>query len=521
MKKQFVALISCSLLILSLTGTFAGAEDIPDTPIAPQLQMLKHTVLSPANEQVVLQFNGSYSPKISTLKGENPRLIFDFEKVTYTRAIKSVTTTDGSIVKRVRVGRHESDPLKTRVVFDVATLNGLDYTQEFDEQTSSLVVRFTVPDNATMPQPKGGPAAVTPAQETTTASNTPDKMPTAAPNQKEQAKQPATAVTAAATTKRTKPEEAKQSSPASDASVVEPPAKPGGKTSPPSNETAVEPKKPAKEVAKQPASDSGKEEKTTVTKSEEKASTPPNETAAEPKKPAKEDVKQPTPDSGKKEKATVAKPGEKASTPANETAAEPKKPAKEDVKQPAPDSGKEEKATVAKSGEKTSGPANETAAEPKKPAKEDVKQPAPDSGKEEKATVAAKTDKPAETNTPAIITQSTGKPQLESVKFDGSSSKGEMIMFKLNGFHPPAIHGVEEGIPRVICDFTNTKLLQPVKGPIKTNGQFVKMIRLTTIKKPEKIRVVIDLEPNHSYDLQQVFFKEDNLFVLFVNETKK
>ena len=32
--------------------------------------------------------------------------------------------------------------------------------------------------------------------------------------------------------------------------------------------------------------------------------------------------------------------------------------------------------------------------------------------------------------------------------------------------------------------------------------------------------MVIDLEPNHSYDLQQVFFKDDNLFVIIVNTIK-
>ncbi|MCI5158676.1 MAG: hypothetical protein D3906_09615 [Candidatus Electrothrix sp. AUS1_2] len=33
----------------------------------------------------------------------------------------------------------------------------------------------------------------------------------------------------------------------------------------------------------------------------------------------------------------------------------------------------------------------------------------------------------------------------------------------------------------------------------------------------KKIRVVLDLVPNYSYDLQQVFFKEENLFVIIIN----
>jgi hypothetical protein len=34
----------------------------------------------------------------------------------------------------------------------------------------------------------------------------------------------------------------------------------------------------------------------------------------------------------------------------------------------------------------------------------------------------------------------------------------------------------------------------------------------------DKIRVVLDLAQDRDYDLQQVFFKNDNLFVLIVNE---
>ena len=108
-------------------------------------------------------------------------------------------------------------------------------------------------------------------------------------------------------------------------------------------------------------------------------------------------------------------------------------------------------------------------------------------------------------------------PILRSVKFDNSSNRGEMIQFKLNDFYPPIVFGIEEGLPRVVCDFKNTRADASLKETIKTNGRYVKAIRIGRHKKPDKIRVVIDLEPNNNYDLQQVFFKEDNLFVIIVN----
>jgi hypothetical protein len=69
----------------------------------------------------------------------------------------------------------------------------------------------------------------------------------------------------------------------------------------------------------------------------------------------------------------------------------------------------------------------------------------------------------------------------------------------------------------VICDFKDTRLADAAQNLIKTDGQHVKIIRISKTVQPEKVRVVLDLEPNRSYDLQQVFFKEDNLFVIIVN----
>lgn len=108
-------------------------------------------------------------------------------------------------------------------------------------------------------------------------------------------------------------------------------------------------------------------------------------------------------------------------------------------------------------------------------------------------------------------------PVLQSVTFDNTTNRGEMIQFKLTDFHPPTVFGIEEGVPRVVCDFKNTKAGPSLKNIITANGRYVKTIRIGHHKNPDKIRVVIDLEANNNYDLQQVFFKEDDLFVIIVN----
>ena len=108
------------------------------------------------------------------------------------------------------------------------------------------------------------------------------------------------------------------------------------------------------------------------------------------------------------------------------------------------------------------------------------------------------------------------EPLLSAVTFE-NSTKGEMIIFKLNGYFPPKVVGSEKGEPRVICDFVNTHLGAQVKEVIHCKGKFVDSVRITQQKQGNKISAVLSLVPNRNYDLQQVFFKEDNLFVIIVN----
>jgi len=108
--------------------------------------------------------------------------------------------------------------------------------------------------------------------------------------------------------------------------------------------------------------------------------------------------------------------------------------------------------------------------------------------------------------------------QLLEVSFDNSSNKGEMVIFRLNDFYPPTVSAIEEETPRVLCDFMDMQLGPDVKKLIVAQGKYVRRIRTVRHENPDKIRVVLDLSSDRDYDLQQVFFKNDNLFVLIVNE---
>jgi len=109
-------------------------------------------------------------------------------------------------------------------------------------------------------------------------------------------------------------------------------------------------------------------------------------------------------------------------------------------------------------------------------------------------------------------------PRLLGVSFDDSSNKGEMVIFRLNGFYPPTVSAIEKDTPQVLCDFMDMELGYGVDELIVANGVFVERIHVARHENPDKVRAVLDLPPDRDYDLQQVFFKNDNLFVLIVNE---
>lgn len=108
-------------------------------------------------------------------------------------------------------------------------------------------------------------------------------------------------------------------------------------------------------------------------------------------------------------------------------------------------------------------------------------------------------------------------PLLYEVSFEDASDKGEMVLFKLNGFYPPLVKGEEEGTPVVHCDFAGTRLAEEVIAEKLVKGKYIEKILVKKLDDLDLVRVTLELTPNNNYDLQQVFFKEDNLFVIIVN----
>jgi hypothetical protein len=308
-------LFLAAIVLVAFSGAWASAEES-----GALIESITFHRESASRETVNFKLNGQHIPKMFAIKGEKPRVVFDFLDTRQSPSIKSVIKSHGNMISAIRTATHTDPQLKTRVVFDLAPGDDYDFSLDFQKESNILAITvFHLQTKGEKPQEK--------TAEEKTKKNDPLPAPT--------------------------------------------------------NSTSEEMKK-------------------------EKSPTPAVEQ--------------------KKNQAPVATPD----TP------------------------------------------------PKKPVP----------------------------SSPALA--------INMISFKQDPAKGEQISMQVSDFHPPVIFGVEEGTPSIVCDFLNAEKGDKVQELIPANGQFVKQIRVEKDAKAHKIRVVIELVPNRHYDLQQIFFKEENLYVLFV-----
>ncbi len=109
-------------------------------------------------------------------------------------------------------------------------------------------------------------------------------------------------------------------------------------------------------------------------------------------------------------------------------------------------------------------------------------------------------------------------PMILDISFDDFTGKGESVLFHLNDFYPPTVSAADKGSPRIICDFEAMDLGPNIQKTITTKGKYIQRIKTTNYQDPHKVRVIVELSPDRDYDLQQTFYRKDNLFVLAVNQ---
>lgn len=108
---------------------------------------------------------------------------------------------------------------------------------------------------------------------------------------------------------------------------------------------------------------------------------------------------------------------------------------------------------------------------------------------------------------------------IHAIDFANNLDKGEKLSLKVENFQPPEIVADEEGTPRIICTFTKATLAGNIPPIIPTKGRFIQLVHIEDDPSTSTIRVTLELTPNRHYDLKQIFFKEENVYVLLINSS--
>jgi hypothetical protein len=106
---------------------------------------------------------------------------------------------------------------------------------------------------------------------------------------------------------------------------------------------------------------------------------------------------------------------------------------------------------------------------------------------------------------------------IEGIRVETGVEGKVGIFFKLNGFFVPTCFAIPGEHPRFVCDFVDARLAEGIESKIETDSDILQRIRIGGHMEPErKVRVVLDLDPERDFEIEQIFVKEDKEYVLVV-----
>lgn len=96
---------------------------------------------------------------------------------------------------------------------------------------------------------------------------------------------------------------------------------------------------------------------------------------------------------------------------------------------------------------------------------------------------------------------------------------GEVLKVTLNGFYPPQVSPAEGPSPRIICDFMDVALGKGIPKVLPVNGKYITQVRVGLHTQPiKKVRIVLDLVPENNYEVEQLFYQQENLYTMVVKK---
>jgi hypothetical protein len=128
-------------------------------------------------------------------------------------------------------------------------------------------------------------------------------------------------------------------------------------------------------------------------------------------------------------------------------------------------------------------------------------------------------DSKSELPSPKASVISGSSKKILDIESDIKSTTAEMITIVLTGLFPPEAQVIEGKTPKIICDFPDVLMEKTIKRVIAINGRYILQVRTGIHPPPEpKSRIVIDLVPNRDYEVEQLFYEQNNRYSMIIRE---
>jgi hypothetical protein len=107
------------------------------------------------------------------------------------------------------------------------------------------------------------------------------------------------------------------------------------------------------------------------------------------------------------------------------------------------------------------------------------------------------------------------KNLIRAVLVETPAPNRRAVHIVLSDYHLPRTMVLEGDRPRVVCDFYGLRLSQGVKKITEYETGLVRGVRMGIHPGDNpKVRIVIDLVPEHDYIIEQNFILEENVYLL-------
>jgi len=111
------------------------------------------------------------------------------------------------------------------------------------------------------------------------------------------------------------------------------------------------------------------------------------------------------------------------------------------------------------------------------------------------------------------------EPPLEvkniAVKFDPAGN--EKVFIDFNRDAAPELFGIVGKEPRIVIDIKNVSSVRKGLTRINVGGKLIRQIRSSLDPASRQLRIVVDLSPSISYEVEPAFYRQEKIYVLDIS----